>query len=235
MIRVFKPEILNIYPHNSRSFTQGLAIANHQLYESTGLYGQSTVRQVDLSTGNTVRSQKLSPSAFGEGLAVLNSKIYQLTWLNQTGLIWDQKTLNLIGQFRYKGEGWGLTTNGLHLIRSDGSPYLYFMNPQSFVIVKTIKVHFQRQSNRKEVIRLNALQWVKGKIYANLYPSDQILIIDPETGRVEAVIDLFTLNQSKSIPEAVTNGIAYNNATDRLYVTGKLWPHLYEIKRPNLH
>jgi glutamine cyclotransferase len=236
MIRVFKPVILNILPHNSQSFTQGLFISNHQLYESTGLYGRSSLRQIDLSTGNTIRSQKLYPQLFGEGLAVLNSKIYQLTWLNKICLVWNQKTLNPIGHFPISGEGWGLTTDGLHLISSDGSSTLSFYDPSTQTVVKKIRAHFQsNRSNPKMTLHLNALQWVQGKIYANLYPSDQIAIINPRTGRIEALLDLATLNQSRSTKDAVCNGIAYDRNNDRLYVTGKLWPQLYEIKRPNLN
>jgi glutamine cyclotransferase len=236
MIRVFKPVILNIYPHDSQAFTQGLLIDpfHNQLYESTGLYGHSTLRKVNLITGQSLNQKRLKTHFFGEGIAQIGTHIYQLTWKNQMGLIWNLNDLKLIGSFPYSGEGWGLTTDKHHLILSNGSSQLKFLDPLNYKIIKVLRVYFSSSHvSWNPALRLNALQWVKGKIYANLYPSNQIAIINPHSGLIEALLDLTSLNKSKLVTnEAVCNGIAYDQVNDRLYVTGKLWPYLYEIKRP---
>lgn len=221
-------QIVNIFPHDSNAFTQGLILVDGKLLESTGQEGSSSLRSVELETGKVVKKVDVPPPYFAEGIAVLNGKVYQLTWQHGVGFIYDLQTLERAGQFDYQGEGWGLTTDGQSLIMSDGSNKLKFLDPASFRVTKTISV----VDGAAPVRQLNELEFVKGEIYANVWHADRVAMIDPQTGRVKAWIDLTGLMPEGELrdEEAVLNGIAYDQANDKFYVTGKLWPRLFEIK-----
>ncbi|HKY46095.1 MAG TPA: glutaminyl-peptide cyclotransferase [Pyrinomonadaceae bacterium] len=221
-------QILNIFPHDSNAFTQGLILVDGKLLESTGQEGSSSLRSVELETGKVLKKVDVPPPYFAEGIAMLNGKVYQLTWQHSVGFIYDLQTLERAGQFDYQGEGWGLTTDGQSLIVSDGSSKLKFLDPASFRVTKTISV----VDGAQPVNQLNELEFVKGEIYANVWHSDRVAVIDPQTGRVKAWIDLTGLMPEGELldEEAVLNGIAYDQANDKFYVTGKLWPRLFEIK-----
>jgi glutamine cyclotransferase len=221
-------EIVNIWPHDSNAFTQGLILADGKLLESTGQEGFSSLRRVELQTGKVVQKVDVPVPYFAEGIATLNGKIYQLTWQHNVGFIYDAQTFQRLGQFNYEGEGWGLTTDGQSLILSDGSNRIRFIDPSSFRVTKTIQV----LDARTPVKELNELEYVNGEIYANVWHDDRIATIDPQSGRVTSWIDMTGLLPEGEVhdPEAVLNGIAYDQANNKLFVTGKLWPHLFEIK-----
>ena len=225
-------EIVHIYPHDPGAFTQGLIFVDGKLYEGTGQQGRSSLRQVDLESGRVVKKVDLPEPYFGEGITFLNGKIYQLTWEHQIGFIYDAETLEKTGQFQYTGEGWGLTNDGRSLIISDGSNRLRFLDPDSFRVTKTIAV----TDGRTPIKELNELEYVNGEIYANIWHDQRIVTIDPQSGRVTGWIDLSGLLQSGAVEdgEAVLNGIAFDPTDNRLFVTGKLWPHLFEIKLKRL-
>jgi glutamine cyclotransferase len=221
-------QIVNIWPHDSNAFTQGLILADGKMLESTGQEGQSSLRSVALETGRILKKVEVPFPYFAEGIALLEGKIYQLTWQHQLGFIYNSETLERIGEFKYDGEGWGLTTDGRSLIMSDGSSRLRFLDPTSFKVTKTLSV----LDGKVPISNLNELEFVQGEIYANIWHDDRIAAIDPNTGRVTAWIDLTGLMPEDELedPEAVLNGIAYDQANDRLFVTGKLWPRIYEIR-----
>ncbi len=217
--------VVNIYPHDATAFTQGLVFANGYLYEGTGLYGSSSLRRIDLTTGEVLQSYALPQEYFGEGIAIVGSKIVQLTWQSHKGFVYDLQSFALLDEFAYSTEGWGITYDGSSLIMSDGSSTLYFLNPETYEIVRQISVHDSGQ-----VERLNELEYINGSIYANVWLTNKIAVINPESGQVDAWIDLSGLETSPSLdPNSVLNGIAYDSVANRLFVTGKLWPHLYEI------
>lgn len=221
-------QIVNIWPHDSNAFTQGLILKDGKLLESTGEEGRSSLRQVDLESGRVLKKVDVPSPYFAEGIAVLNGKIYQLTWQHELGFIYDEQSFEKTGQFKYSGEGWGLTTDGQSLILSDGSSHIRFINPADFKVTRTINV----LDGQKEIDQLNELEYVNGEIYANVWHDNRIATIDPQTGHVNAWIDLNGLMQPGELqdPEAVLNGIAYDQANNKLFVTGKLWPRLFEIK-----
>lgn len=221
-------QIVNIWPHDPHAFTQGLIFLDGKLIESTGQEGRSSLRNVELQTGTILKKVDVPAPYFAEGIALLNNRIYQLTWEHQRGFIYDPQTLEKTGEFNYNGEGWGLTTDGRSLIVSDGSNRLRFLDPDSFRVTKTIAV----MDGKTPVGQLNELEFVNGEIYANIWHEDRIAAIDPQSGRVKAWIDLNGLLQPGDVQdaEAVLNGIAYDQSNDRLFVTGKLWPRLFEIK-----
>ena len=221
-------QIVNIWPHDSNAFTQGLILTNGQLLESTGQEGRSSLRRVELQTGKILNKVDVPEPYFAEGIALLNGKIYQLTWQHQLGFIYDAQSFQKLGQFNYTGEGWGLTTDGQSLILSDGSNHIRFLDPASFAVKKTITV----VDNTTPIRELNELEFVQGEIYANVWHDNRIATIDPQTGRVTSWIDLAGLIPAGELndPEAVLNGIAYDEPNKKLYVTGKLWPRLFEIK-----
>jgi glutamine cyclotransferase len=221
-------QILNIWPHDSNAFTQGLILADGKLLESTGQEGRSSLRSVELETGKVLKKVDVPVPYFAEGITLLNGKIYQLTWQHQLGFIYNAQNFERVGQFNYDGEGWGLTTDGQSLILSDGSNRLRFLDPSSFRVTKTITV----VDNQAPVNELNELEYVQGSIYANIWHDDRIAIIDPQNGRVTGWLDLTGLIPQGELqdPEAVLNGIAYDQANNKLLVTGKLWPRLFEIK-----
>ncbi|MCH7518545.1 MAG: glutaminyl-peptide cyclotransferase [Candidatus Dadabacteria bacterium] len=225
---VFGYKIVNTYPHDTNSFTQGLIFDEGVLYESTGLNGRSTVKIVDLKTGKTLKSHELPDNYFGEGIAIIENKIIQLTWRSKTGFVYDKKTLKLIKKFSYQTQGWGITYDGKYLIISDGSAVLYFMDPNTFKVVGTLEVY----GDNGKVSKLNELEYINGEIYANIWGIEKIARINPKTGRVTAWIDLSGLlsDQDKKNRVDVLNGIAFNSDKGSLFVTGKLWPKMFEIE-----
>ncbi|ATC65938.1 glutamine cyclotransferase [Nibricoccus aquaticus] len=221
--------IVATYPHDPEAFTQGLQyIGNNTLLEGTGLPGKSSLRRVDLATGNVLKRVNLPAPYFGEGITVLGDRIYQLTWQHQKGFIYDLTTFAPVGNFAYTGEGWGLTTDGHSLILSDGTATIRFLNPDTFAVTRTIDVTL----DGRPIPRLNELEYIEGEIVANIWQTHTIVRIDPATGRVTGVIDLTgILPAAEHRPDTdVLNGIAYDPATKRLFVTGKNWPRLFEIK-----
>ena len=221
-------EVVHVYPHDSEAFTQGLIFLDGKLLESTGQEGRSTLRTVDLESGQVVKKVDVPAKYFAEGMTVLNGKIYQLTWQHQVGFIYDYQTFERAGEFHYQGEGWGLTNDGHSLILSDGSNRIRFLDPGSFQVTKTIAV----TDNGKPINRLNELEFIQGEIYANIWHDPRIVTINPETGAVTSWIDCSGLVSQAGVSdgEAVLNGIALDQASGRVFVTGKLWPKLFEIK-----
>lgn len=223
-------ETVRSWPHDTSAFTQGLAYGNGVLYESTGRYGQSSVRRVEPETGRVLQETDLPAELFGEGLALLGDRLFQITWKEGTGFVYDRNTLRSEGTFAYDGEGWGLTTDGRELILSDGTYRLRFLDPNTFQVTRTLDV----TDGGGYVYELNELEWVRGEIWANVWQTDRIARIDPESGRVVGWLDLAgLLPAAERTPQTdVLNGIAYDAAGNRLLVTGKLWPRLFQIRVP---
>jgi glutamine cyclotransferase len=220
-------KIVNTYPHDPTAFTQGLVFEGGQLYEGTGIEGQSSLREVELASGKVLRQVDLPPEFFGEGITVLDDRLYQLTWQNKIGFIYDRKDFRLLSRFGYSGEGWGLTNDGRHLILSDGSATLKFLDPKTFHVVRNVRV----TEGERSVTYLNELEYVDGEIFANVWHVDRIARIDPESGRLTAWIDMKGLLPGGwPHAEAVLNGIAYDRKDRRLFVTGKEWPKLFEVR-----
>ena len=219
-------EVVKEYNHDTGAYTQGLFFNGGQLYESTGQFGESTMRIVDLQTGRVQRKLDFSRKYFAEGSVILGDKLYILTWTNKVAFVYDAATLEYRQSYSYPREGWGLTTDGTQLIASDGSTRLYFLSPE-FKLQKTVNVVL----NGRPVRYLNELEWIDGKIWANVYTTDLIVIIDPKSGEVEATVNCGGLLPDKlRKPDTdVLNGIAAD-ADGRIYLTGKNWPRLYEIK-----
>jgi glutamine cyclotransferase len=226
---VYGYRVVAEYPHDRRAFTQGLVYIDGVLYEGTGLNGESTLRRVDLESGEVLQSVSLTPAAFGEGIAVMGDRIYQLTWQNKTAVLWDRNTFEPLEVFSYDTEGWGLTTDGERLIMSDGTNRLYYRDPDTFGVLSTLDVF----DGDKPVANLNELEYVDGEIWANVWQTDLIARIDPATGAVVGWIDLRGLLSEKARQRHevdVLNGIAVDPDTGHIYVTGKLWPKLFEIE-----
>ena len=223
---VFK--VLNSFPHDPTAFTQGFAYRDGFLYESTGLYGESSLRRTNPATGEVTAKTSLSPKFFGEGLTILGDSIYQLTWRSGRGFIYDRETLGRKGSFTYSTEGWGLTDDGTSLIMSDGTEKLYFLSPGSFKVTKVLRV----KEEGSPVRMLNELEYARGKIYCNIWRSDDIVAVNPETGVVERRISLGELRKRLSLPERAEtlNGIAWKSASDTFLVTGKRWSEVFEIE-----
>jgi glutamine cyclotransferase len=219
-------KVVAAYPHDPAAFTQGLAIEGGRLYEGTGQYGASTVRLVDLASGRPQKQRALGPRYFGEGIAILNGLLYQITWQNGVVVVYDLETFEVERTMQYDGEGWGLTHDGRQLIMSDGSATIRFRNPETFAVEREIEVKI----DGVPLTRLNELEYIDGEIWANIWYDDRIARISPADGKVLGFIDFSTLYpQSARGSEAVLNGIAYDAAAKRLFVTGKNWPQLYEI------
>jgi glutaminyl-peptide cyclotransferase len=220
--------VVHVYPHDSSAFTQGLVMVDGMLYEGTGLNGRSSVRAVDLATGRVIQSVKVPDKYFGEGLTDWGSNLVELTWMAHRGFVYDRFSMRLIKTFQYKGEGWGLTHDRQHLIMSDGTAVLRFLDPATFKVVRTLAV----SDGGRPVKELNELEYIHGEIYANVWQTDRIARISPATGEVMGWIDLSGLlgADERTDGNAVLNGIAYDQKNDRLFVTGKLWPKLFEIK-----
>lgn len=220
-------KIVNIYPHDSQAFTQGLVYDRGELYEGTGLNGHSSLRRVELATGKVLQIHQLDRRYFGEGITSWHEQLIQLTWQSQTGFVYNRQTFAQLKTFAYNSEGWGLTHDRQHLILSDGSDTLYFLDPETFQEVRRVKVH----EKGKPIDKLNELEYINGEIFANVWYSNRIAIISPATGQILGWVDLTGLIDSNTIVsrDAVLNGIAYDSQKDRLFVTGKLWPELFEI------
>lgn len=220
--------VVHTYPHDATAFTQGLVYVDGHLFESTGIRGHSTLRMEDVETGRILKLQELPDRYFGEGLTNWGNTLVQLTWQAHTALVYDRATFQFLRSFPYTGEGWGLTQDGKNLILSDGTSTLRFFDPTTFRDVRHIVV----KDHGRPVTQLNELEYIHGEIYSNIWHSDRIARISPATGNVLGWINLTGLltSSERSTPEAVLNGIAYDAAHDRLFVTGKLWPKLFEIK-----
>ena len=224
---VYGYRVVHVYPHDPDAFTQGLVYLDGVLYEGTGLNGRSSIRKVRLENGEVLQIQKLDAQYFGEGIAILRDTLYELTWQSEIGFTYDRASFKRTGTFRYHGEGWGLTGDGHRLIMSDGTAFLRFLDPATLKEVSRIQV----TDGSGPVKNLNELEFVKGEIFANVWQSWRIARISPKTGRVTGWIDLQGLLTAREAQEVdVLNGIAYDAAGDRLFVTGKLWPKLFEIK-----
>lgn len=219
--------ILREFPHDDQAFTQGLCFHNGELYEGTGLYGKSDLRKVDLETGKVLQSVPIARKFFGEGICVLNNKIYQITWKEKTGFVYDMDFKKL-GSFDIGTDGWGLTTDGTSLILSDGSDSIFYMNPEDYKVHRTVKVKERYHGKYRSVFRINEMEFIDGYIYANIWGTTHIAIINPDTGIVLKWLTADNLQPPN--PSAVENGIAFEPNSRRLFITGKLWPKLYEIQ-----
>ncbi len=220
-------KIVNIHPHDRNAFTQGLTFENGFLYEGTGLRGHSTLRRVELETGNILKTRQLAEQLFGEGITIYKNQIIQLTWQSNTGFVYDKESFELLQKFNYSTEGWGITYDGKHLIMSDGTSTLYYLDPETFSEIGRITV----SDDNGPVSRLNELEYVQGEIYANVWLTDYIVRISPVTGHVIGWVNLKGILSSEDRDEVidVLNGIAYDAQNDRLFITGKLWPKVFEI------
>jgi glutamine cyclotransferase len=227
-IPVYTHTVVHAYPHDPDAFTQGLIFETGVLYEGTGLWGRSSLRKVDLETGSVLQIYELPDQYFGEGVTVYGDRIVQLTWRSHVGFVYDKDSFTLLQTFDYPTEGWGITHDGERLIMSDGTSTLYFLDPETFDTIDQVEVY----DNDGPVVRLNELEYVQGEVYANVWQTDRIARIDPHTGRVVGWINLEGLlsQEDLSQPVDVLNGIAYDVGSDRLFVTGKLWPKLFEIE-----
>ena len=225
-------KVINQYPHDPQAFTQGLVYHEDFLYESTGLYGSSSLRKVDLLSGEVLKMVPIQADYFAEGLTLWRDHLIQLTWKEGAGLVYDLTSFERVHAFNYAGEGWGLTHDGIHLILSDGTSILRFLDPDTFEVVRQIEV----QDQNLPVVNLNELEYIQGEIYANIWQTDTIIRINPADGSLFGQIDLTGLlpNTNLTASANVLNGIAYDATTDHLFVTGKLWPYLYEIALVNL-
>ncbi len=226
--QLYSYDIVKVYPHDRNAYTQGLVFENGYIYESNGLKGESTLRKLQIGTGEPIQSFTLAPEIFAEGLTIMDDNLIQISWRNRTGFVYNKKNFQLIKTFSYSTEGWGLTNDGKSLIMSDGSNIIYFIDPLSYAEIARIEVY----DNKAPVANLNELEYIDGEIYANIYQTDKIARIDPSTGKVLAYIDLSKLLNTGDYERNtdVLNGIAYDSASKRLFVTGKNWPKLFEIK-----
>lgn len=225
-VTTYSFKVVGSYPHDPKAFTQGLVYYKGFLYEGTGLNGSSELRKVELKTGKVLQRKALADKYFGEGIVLFEGKIYQITWKNKEGFIYDLNTFNPLGSFSYDTEGWGLTQDGKNLILSDGSERLYFLDPKTLRPERSVTVTL----GGKPINNLNELEYIGGKIYANVWQTAQIVIVDPKSGVVEGIIDLRGLALLMPAGADVLNGIAYDPEGKRLFVTGKLWPLLFEIE-----
>ena len=238
-IPVYTYEIVNTFKHDPKAFTQGLVIHNGFFYESTGEYGDSSLRKVEIESGKVVQKKELDDKYFAEGMTILNDKIYQITWRESTGFVYDVNDFTLLKEFRYQGDGWGLTNDGKNLILSDGTHVIRFLDPETFQLIRTITV---LREGGKPLLDINELEYVKGEIWANIWRADDpqilgkpnhIARIDPNSGKLLGWIDLGNISPEdvRRDPSSNTlNGIAYDEASDRIFVTGKNWKKLFEIK-----
>lgn len=222
--------ITRMYPHTPGSFTQGFVFEDGFLYEGTGQYGSSSLRKIKLETGEILKEVELSPHLFGEGITIYKDKIIQLTWFSQRGFVYDKKSFLRLETFRYPVpiEGWGITTDGKHLIISDGSNRLHYLDPESFELIRRLNVF----DHRGPVRNVNELEYIEGSIYANIWQVPQIIKIDPNSGRVTGTIDLSEIVPKKfrGHSDYVLNGIAYDPTNKKLLITGKMWPHVFEME-----
>ena len=228
IIPVYTYKVVNTYPHDRSAFTEGLVFEDGVLYEGTGLHGYSTLRRVKLETGEILQICELPPQFFGEGVTIYGNKIIQLTWQSHIGFVYDKYSFKLLQEFNYPDEGWGITHDGKHLIMSDGTSTLHFLDPETFEEISQIEV----SANNIPVTRINELEYIQGEIYANIWQTERIARIDPLTGQVIGWIDLKGILSPEDDSETVDvlNSIAYDAKNDRLFVTGKFWPKLFEIE-----
>ena len=220
--------VVDEFDHDPEAFTQGLDFKGESLFESTGLNGQSTLRKVDLESGRVLRQIDVADRHFAEGITVLGKRIFQITWKSEVAFVYRPSTFKRIDRFPYKGEGWGLTHDGEHLIMSDGSSIIRFRDPKTFKVVRRLPV----TDGGQPVEQLNELEWIDGEIFANVWQTADVVRIDPSTGEVTGRLDLgplWEMEKAEGEPD-VPNGIAYLTGQDRLFVTGKNWAHLYEIR-----
>ena len=227
-VPIYSYDVIAARPHDRSAFTEGLVFLDGTLLESTGLNGQSTLRKVDLESGRVLKQVKLARQYFAEGLAVLGGKIFQLTWKHGRGFVYDLESFHWEKEFPYEGEGWGLTTDGQWLILCDGTPQIRFLDPMTFDVKRTITV----LNHGQPIKNLNELEYVKGEIFANIWHTDYVVRIDPVTGKVLGLINFAGLlaPQDRDAKTDVLNGIAYDAAGDRLFITGKRWPKLFEVR-----
>ena len=228
--KVYDYEIINEFPRSMNSYTQGLEFYNDTLYESLGRYGQSKLVKVEFRTGKKLKEINLASEYFAEGITILNNKIFQLTWKEKVGFVYDIDNFNKINSFEYENslEGWGICNNGIKLYKSDGTEKIWILDPENLKEEDYIEIY----TNKNKVVGLNELEWINGKIYANRYLFDGIAIINPENGAIEGVINLSTLKNKVTQHENldVINGIAYNKKRNSIFVTGKMWDKLFEIR-----
>jgi len=232
-------QVVNVFPHDTASYIEGLQYVDGKFYESAGNYGESDIRITDPASGKVLQSKKLDKKYFGEGITVINGKVFQMTYQENTCFVYDAKTLELLKTFTYNfGQGWGMTTDGKYLIISTGDSNLYYYDPETFKEVKRVGVYNQFGP----VSNINELEYIKGFVYANRYTTDFILKIDPSNGKVVGQVNLGDLRSKYDIPEPtneedhkpeVLNGIAYDSVTNRIFITGKNWPKLFEVKFDN--
>lgn len=221
--------VVDEFPHDPQAYTQGFDFQGRRLFEGTGLHGRSSLRRVDLESGEVLRQVDLAERHFGEGIVVLGQRIYQITWQSQRAFVYDKKTFERIRRFTYEGEGWGITHDGDRLIMSNGTSAITFRDPATFEVLDEIQV----TEDGEGVPGLNELEWVDGEIFANVYPTTDVVRIDPETGEVTGHLDMTPLKEQQQDGE-VPNGIAYMEVEGRLFVTGKLWSSVYEIELTDL-
>lgn len=232
--RKYTYDVVRVFPHDPQAYTQGLVYQDGFLYEGTGQYGESSLRKTDIPTGKNLSVLNMDNQLFGEGITIFKDKIYQLTWRSRKGFIYDLQTFQLESTFQYFSEGWGITTAGEHLVMSDGSNKLYHIAPSTFNVIKETEVY----DHQGEVAQLNELEYVDGLIWANVWLTDRIVAIDPETGAVKGELDLSPLlppadKARLDDQDDVLNGIAWNPENKHFYLTGKRWPKLFEIKIKN--
>ncbi|MBX7169860.1 MAG: glutaminyl-peptide cyclotransferase [Pyrinomonadaceae bacterium] len=231
-------EVVRKYKHDGDAFTEGLFFYNGFLYESTGLDGKSDLRKVDIESGKVVQKVDLPKTSFGEGISMVNGKIYQLTWREGVCRVFDAETFKQIKEFKYPGDGWGMTTDGKNLIMTDSTHVIRFIDPETFETVKTLPVF---RENGAPLMQINELEWIKGELWANIWHSEEpeilgkpnyIVRIDPNNGKILGWVNLDGISPDdvKADPENTLNGIAYDEKNDRIFVTGKKWKNLYEIK-----
>ena len=228
--KLYTYKILERYTHDIKAYTQGLEFYQDTLYEGTGQYGSSSLRQLDLKRGKVLQQNTLDNQYFGEGITIMNNKIYQLTWRSNTGLVYDLASFELIDQFQYdqSRQGWGLCNDGDYLYKSDGTEKIWRLDPVTYKELDYIEVY----TDKLVIDQINELEWVNGKIYANIYQKDAVAIVDPKTGAVEGVINLKGLQKEVTQHAAldVLNGIAYDGSFEILYITGKNWDVLFKVQ-----
>jgi glutamine cyclotransferase len=226
-VTISNVDVIKKYPHDNTAFTQGLEFHGGRIYESTGLRGSSELRKIELETGRVMQRRILDPKFFGEGITILQNKVFQLTWKSGKGFVYDLDSFDLDREFKISGEGWGLSNDGNNLLLSNGSNQILFLDPQTFQVLKRVSVTL----NDKPQYLLNELEYVAGEIWANVWKKDEILRIDPLTGIVLGILDVGTISERLS-DDDVANGIAWDEEGRKIYITGKFWSYIYEIKMP---
>lgn len=226
-VPIYPYKVINTFPHDENAFTEGLVYEAGFLYESSGTINESNLRKIDLKTGEILKFIKLDENYFATGVTLYHNKIFQLTLKSNVGFVYDKDSFKLINKFYYNTEGWGITHNDEHLIMSDGTDKIYFLNPKNFKNVYSIKVH----DEFKTVTKINELEFIQGEIYANIWKSNKIARISPHSGKITGWLELKGLLTPKEYKKAgMLNGIAYNKNNNHIFITGKMWPKIYEVK-----